>query len=688
MHVPIDAIAGTSMGAVVGGLYASGLTPGEIEKLMTSTSWQEAFSDQPARDDLSLRRKQEDETFLVRFPLGLRGGHVLLPKGLIQGQRLTETLRRLTTPVAGVSSFDDLPTRFRAVATDLENGDAIVMDSGDLTTAMRASVSAPGVFAPVERDGRMLVDGGVADNVPVDIARQMGVDVLIVVDVSFPLLQRRQLNNAPQISTQMLAILIQRSSQAQLATLTPRDVLIQPALGSASSFDFGAVSKGIATGEVAARSRAGQLASLAVSEHEMQLYAQQRATRRVAPPVIDFVQVDPDSQAYISPAAQDLFKGLEGKPLDAAATQRAVTALYGRGGLDTLDYRLISADDRTGLLLDARPSWHGPDYMRFGLSLQDDLRGGSSYNAAVRFVVSDITSNAGEWVTDLQVGNTSLASMELFLPLSHYSGWFVMPHIATEARDIDLVQDQQVLAEYRVDTFDYGVDFGHQFGNWGEVRTGILQQQGHFNLNVGDPDDPNLPYTGDNSFSTTNYFVRLSYDTLNDINFPHHGQQANFQWTGVRNTSGAQQTSDQLVMNYIGAISSGRNTLVLSLSGGETLQSQVNDINLLFPLGGFLNLSGLRADSLLGPNFGIGRLIYYRQIGRGGPNWLDVPTYLGASLEAGNVWQQRSEASFGNTQKDASVFIAVDTLLGPVYLASGFDQHGNQAFYLFLGRTF
>ena len=562
------------------------------------------------------------------------------------------------------------------------------MDSGDLTTAMRASVSAPGVFAPVERDGRMLVDGGVADNVPVDIARQMGVDVLIVVDVSFPLLQRRQLNSAPQISTQMLAILIQRSSQAQLATLTSHDVLIQPALGSASSFDFGAVSKGIATGEVAARSRAGQLAGLAVSEHEMQLYAQQRAARRVAPPVIDFVQVDPDSQPYISPAAQDLFKGLEGKPLDAAATQRAVTALYGRGGLDTLDYRLISADDRTGLLLDARPSWHGPDYMRFGLSLQDDLRGGSSYNAAVRFVVSDITSNAGEWVTDLQVGNTSLASMELFLPLAHYSGWFVMPHISTEARDIDLVQDQQVLATYRVDTFDYGVDFGRQFGNWGEVRTGILQQQGHFNLNVGDPNDPNLPYTGDESFSTTNYFVRLSYDTLNDINFPHHGQQANLQWTGVRNTSGAQQTSDQLVMNYIGAISSGRNTLVLSVSGGETLQSQVNDINLLFPLGGFLNLSGLRADSLLGPNFGIGRLIYYRQIGRGGPNWLDVPTYLGASLEAGNVWQSRSEASFGNTQKDASIFIAVDTLLGPVYLASGFDQHGNQAFYLFLGRTF
>ena len=189
MHVPIDAIAGTSMGAVVGGLYASGLNARQIEKLMTSINWQDAFRDRPSREDLTLRRKQEDETFLVKFPLGLRGGHVVLPRGLIQGQRLIETLRRLTLPVARISDFDQLPTPFRAVATDLETGEAVVMGSGDLTSAMRASLSGPGVFSPVEREGRLLVDGGIADNVPVDIARAMGVDVVIVVDVGFPLLK-------------------------------------------------------------------------------------------------------------------------------------------------------------------------------------------------------------------------------------------------------------------------------------------------------------------------------------------------------------------------------------------------------------------------------------------------------------------------------------------------------------------
>src|SRR6476660_1365035 len=159
-HVPVDAIAGTSMGAVVGGLYASGLSASDIERLMTSVDWQDAFRDRPARKDLNFRRKLEDQNFLVKFPLGLKGRKFRLPRGLVQGQKLTQTLRALTLPVAQIQSFDDLAIPFRAIATDIVTGDRVVMDRGDLTTAMRASLSAPGVFAPVEADGRMLVDGG------------------------------------------------------------------------------------------------------------------------------------------------------------------------------------------------------------------------------------------------------------------------------------------------------------------------------------------------------------------------------------------------------------------------------------------------------------------------------------------------------------------------------------------------
>ena len=219
LKIPIDCIAGTSMGAIVGGLYASGMTAKQIDATMRSLDWQEAFRDAPPRRDLAFRRKQDDRNFLVRLPLGLKHGKMLLPKGFIQGQKLQETLRQLTLPFSNSTDFDLLPTPFRAVATDLETGKAVLMDKGDLAIAMRASMSAPGVFAPVELNGRLLVDGGLAENLPINVARAMHADVLIVSDVSFPLQPRAALDSALSISNQMLAILVRKDSDRQRASL-------------------------------------------------------------------------------------------------------------------------------------------------------------------------------------------------------------------------------------------------------------------------------------------------------------------------------------------------------------------------------------------------------------------------------------------------------------------------------------
>src|SRR5271170_7003789 len=340
LKIPIDCIAGTSMGAIVGGLYASGMTLQQIDSTMRSLDWQEAFRDAPPRRDLAFRRKQDDRNFLVRLPLGLKHGKILLPKGFIQGQKLQETLRQLTLPFSNSTDFDLLPTPFRAVATDLETGNAVLMDKGDLAIAMRASMSAPGVFAPVELNGRLLVDGGLAENLPVNVARAMHADILIVSDVSFPLQPRVALDSALSISNQMLAILVRKDSDRQRATLSPRDILIEPNLGSATATDFTVASNVIARGEDAARDAAHALSAYGVGETAYRNYLARRAARQPGLPPIKFVRVDEQSKRYEKTILAEMAP-LVGKPPDPDQVGKRITELYGLGNFETLDYTLV-----------------------------------------------------------------------------------------------------------------------------------------------------------------------------------------------------------------------------------------------------------------------------------------------------------------------------------------------------------
>src|SRR5260221_11561095 len=360
LKVPIDCIAGTSMGAVVGGLYASGMTAAQIDATMRSVDWQEAFRDAPPRRDLAFRRKQDDRNFLVRLPLGLKHGKILLPKGFIPGQKLQETLRQLTLPFSNSTNFDQLPTPFRAVATDLETGNAVLMDKGDLAIAMRASMSAPGVFAPFELNGRLLVDGGLAENLPVSVARAMHADIVIVSDVSFPLQPRAALDSALSISNQMLAILVRKDSDRQRASLTPQDILIEPNLGSATATDFTSPSAIIARGEEGARKAAPALSAYGVGDGAYRDYLARRAARQPGLPPIQFVRVDEQSKRYEKTIMAEM-QPLVGKPLDLDAVGSGMTDLYGLGLFESLDYSLVAAggdSQDTGLEVRAgRKSW-------------------------------------------------------------------------------------------------------------------------------------------------------------------------------------------------------------------------------------------------------------------------------------------------------------------------------------------
>jgi NTE family protein len=730
LKIPIDCIAGTSMGAVVGGLYATGMSAHDIDRTMRSVDWQEAFRDAPPRRDLAFRRKQDDRNFLVRLPLGLKHGQILLPKGFIQGQKLQETLRQLTLPFSNSTNFDALPTPFRAVATDLETGAVVLMDRGDLAVAMRASISAPGVFAPVEYQGRLLVDGGLAENLPINVARAMNADILIVSDVSFPLLQRAQLDSALSISNQMLAILVRKDSDRQKDTLGPQDILIEPTLGPATSTDFTAAERTIAQGEAAARGAMAKLAALSAGEATYRAYLARRAAREPGLPPIKFVRVDEQSKRYERTILAEM-QPLVGRPLNLDEVGARITELYGLGNFETLDYTLVeqkvgaganasagaagggtgtsagnasastgtsagagaagaSTDGRadgemeSGFEVRARRKSWGPNYLRFGLNLQDDFQGNSRYNAAARFVLTELNEFGAESLTDVQIGSDPKVVSEFYQPLDARRTWFVAPSARVELRDLPIYTDNKEVADFRDREAEIDFDVGRNLGNWGEIRAGLHRTNGLTRVRFGDPT------LIEHQYNNGEFFFKFSYDQLDNVHFPRGGETFTVQWAAGRTDLGSDFARDRVQADWLVARSRGRNTVLWWTSGGTTIGGNIKPTALpeFYSLGGFLNLSGLAQSSLIGPHYAITRAIYFRKIGRGGEGFFEFPAYIGASFEVGNTWSQRGDMSFGSAHKDGSVFFAIDTFLGPVYLGAGYDERGTSAFYLFLGRSF
>jgi NTE family protein len=599
----------------------------------------------------------------------------------VQGEKLTETLRQLTLPVGTVTDFDALPTRFRAVATDLETGEAVVLKDGDLTTAMRASMSAPGVFAPVEYRGQLLVDGGLAENLPVEVARAMDVDVLIVVDAGYPLQRRKDLASLPSITNQVLAILLRRDSERQLKSLTPSDIVLSPELGDFSSYDFQDTLKIVNAGERAADAVADRLGNLAATEEEYARYLASRDAARSGPPKLAFIEVEPDSGRY-KRQIEDMFEPFVGSTVDPAALKAQTDTLYGRGDLELLDYHLVQdGSGATGLDFNAQRNSWGPNYLRFGVSLQDDFQGNTIFNAAGRLDITELNSLGAELRLDGQIGTDPLLGAELYLPLSNTVRYFVAPHAQVEAYNVAQVEDDRQVGYYRVNSFNEGLDVGREFGRWGELRFGVVESRGATHVSEGDFSVPA------SNFNVVQYFTRFGYDTLDSPNFPHSGQALTAQLTGEGN-GGGEQGSNQFTFDWRGAHTWGKSTLVAWFSTGGTIGGSETNVRTYFPLGGFLNLSGLRTQSLAGPQYAIGRLIYLRAVGNGGEGVLDVPAYVGVSLEEGNVWSSRSQISFGDTHKDASLFFGADTYIGPAYFAIGYDESSSLVFYIFLGRSF
>lgn len=675
--IHIDAIAGTSMGAVIGGLYASGYKIDELEKLALSIDWQEALSDSPAREDIPFRRKQDDRDFLVRQKLSFRDdGSLGLPLGVIQGQNLSLLLESLLAHSSDVRDFDKLPIPFRAVATDIVSGEKVVFRKGHLPQVIRASMSIPAVFAPVEINGQLLVDGGMVDNIPVDVAREMGVDLVIVVDIGTPLRGRKELNTVFDILNQSITLMTRSNSEVQLATLKPDDVLIKPSLASIGATDFGRSEEIINAGYRATQILESRLASLR-QPADAQLGIARSAEERT--PVITAIKIENDSKIDDS-VIRYYIRQPVGEPLDLARLQRDMGTLYGLDYFDQVQYRVVHKGQERTLVISARAKRSGTDFLRLGINLSDDMHGDSAFNLGASYRVNGINRLGAEWLTRVQIGDKQELYSEFYQPLDAGSRFFVAPYINAQSQNVEAILDNDPIAEYRLERYGFGLNLGRQIGNSGEIRVGVGEAWGKADVRIGERD---LPST---SFTEGFYDVKYSFDSLDNVYFPHTGEDISLKFRQFDPALGSDERYRQWEFNLDKALSSGPNTWILGGRYGRTLD-QANVVTSSFLLGGARQLSGFREDAISGQNISLMRAVYYRRLTPRSYLPLDFPLYAGASLERGRAWNNDNEFDSGYINA-ASIFIGFDTPLGPLNFSYGINDDNQKALYLNLGQTF
>ncbi|ANC02433.1 MULTISPECIES: patatin-like phospholipase family protein [Pseudomonas] len=676
--VHIDAIAGTSMGAVVGGLYASGYSIEELEHLARTLDWQQALSDAPPRKDVPFRRKQDDRDFLVKQKLSFRDdGSLGLPLGVIQGQNLSLLLESKLAHTADIRDFDKLPIPFRAVATDIASGEKVVFRRGHLPQVVRASMSIPAVFAPVELDGRLLVDGGMVDNIPLDVVREMGVDMAIVVDIGTPLRSRKQLATVVDVLNQSITLMTRRNSEEQLASLHRDDILVQPALAAFGVTDFGRAQDMIDAGYRATRALDARLAVLRQAGGDSQLAVARSAQQRT--PIITAIKVENDSKVSDDVIRYYIRQPL-GEPLELERLQTDMGTLYGLDYFDRVQYRVVHKGEENTLVINARGKRGGTDYLRLGLNLSDDMRGDSAFNLGASYRMNGINRLGAEWLTRAQIGDQQELYSEFYQPLDVGSRYFVAPYLSLGSQNIEATLDNDPVAEYRLERYGFGLNLGRQIGTYGEVRLGVGKAWGEAEVRIGDQDLPKV------SFNEGFYELKYSFDTLDNVYFPHSGEDIGLTLRKYDRSLDSDSDYRQWQFNIDKALSYGPNTWVFGGRYGRTLDD-TEVVTSSFVLGGARQLSGFRQDSVSGQNISLMRVVYYRRLTPRAYLPLDFPLYLGGSLERGRAWNNDNEFDSGYINA-ASIFLGLDTPLGPLNISYGANTEHQKAVYLNLGHTF
>lgn len=678
-HVPIDCIVGTSMGAIVGGMYAAGYRASEIESILESIDWSDVLHDRTPRAQRSMRRKQDDLRRLHGVELGLKNGKIALPRGVIQGQRLELLLRRLLLPTWQVQDFDDLPIPFRAIATDIVTGDKVVFKQGDLAMAIRASMSVPGAFAPVRLDGRLLVDGGLVDNVPIDEARKLGADRLIVSRVGSPLADREHLDSPLAISEQATRLLMKRMVEAQIDSLGPQDLLITPALGTLGAQEFNRTAEASAIGLAAAESAVDAIRRYNVDDAAYAAIQQRHRLPRYDAPLITFIEVLRDHTRTGDLVAQRL-DDHTGKPLDIRALDQDLATAYGEGYYEQLQWQLTRDDSATGLVIAPHDKGWGPGFLHASLRLSSDFDGNSDYQLAAELTKTGLNPRGGEARFGLGLGREDKLSAELFQPFGQ-SGRHALSLLAGyKAFDVpSWTSTGAEAAQLRYSRWGGGIGWRYTPSNRWEASVDVGWHRERTRLLIGNNSQWPASHTDVGDVS-----LAVRYDTLDSSAFPRHGQRLTVGYQRYLRLLGSDIDANVTHAAWDGAWTHGNHSLLTGLFFSSASDDGEQALATHRFLGGLGYLSGYQDRAIFAPQTALARAIYYRRIGHA-DGLMDMPVYLGGSLELGGYWRRRDQVDANGMIGAGSLFLGSETALGPILLGYGRAERGVDSFYLLIG---
>ncbi|ABN63379.1 patatin-like phospholipase family protein [Shewanella baltica] len=688
-NIPVDYIAGTSIGAYVAGMYSLGYSASEVEAIMMGVDWDSGYSDTIPRNILSYRDKQLRDRYNIPLNIGYNEGQVRAPSGLLRGQTMSQLLRQSTDLVQQFGNFDDLAIPYRAVATDLETSLPVVISHGSMVKAMQASATVPGALQPAQIDGKLLVDGGIANNMPVDVVKAMGADIIIAVDIGSPLVKKDKLDSTIAVLDQLSNFLTNASTEKQKLLLTDKDVLIRPAIDALSTTDFTIMPLALTLGKEAANGQLDKLSSMSVSPEEYAAYveAKQAKGKLLMADVRHSVnEIVFDNQSKVS--LNLLTETLNIKPGQAVSKDElneALKRIYSLNKFERVDAEFVEAEDGRVLTVTTKAKSWGPNYFQLGFNWEDDFNSESAISFDMAYTMTDLTFNGGEWRNEIKLGMEKLFATEFYQPLDRDQQFFSRARYQYDTRNWDLYDNNNRLLTFDKKTHTIELGIGYNYTSQGTIELGLVAEKGAI---IND-----AWLLRDLDFSSYGAYFRFGYDSLDSISFPTSGNRVTLN-VYVRNEDfddiiddNQNEYSVQIEADWKGALSVGNHAFV----GKASISTNDNDgMNTLHvsELGGFLNLSGYHKDSLTGAHKVFGAFVYQYDLGRDALGMTDYPLYLGWSLEAGNVWDERSEVTLTDLIYASSLYIGTDTSMGPAAIGFGITDLGDKSFYLFVGKNF